>query len=103
MSARGAGSVDSDEDGLVSVMRLPVDIDPPARERMQERGAAENKVVSTIHEGERFPAKFGRVGFRRNFKFEDVWRRRYDTKQLEVFAVEEDGRWVVVTVIARYF
>ena len=63
-----------------------------------------NEVVSTIHEGERFRAKFGRVGFRRNFKFEDVWRgRRYDTKQLEVFAVEEGGRWVVVTVIARYF
>ena len=84
--------------------RLPVDIDPHARERMLERGAAEDEVVSTIYEGERFPAKFGRVGFRRNFRFEGVWRgRHYGTKQLEVFAVEEDGRWVVITVIARYF
>src|SRR3954453_13239372 len=38
---------------------------------------------------------------RRPSRCEDVWRRRrYDTKQLEVFAVEEDGRWVVVTVSA---
>ncbi len=84
--------------------RLPVDVDPHARERMHERGAAEDEVVATIHEGERFPAKFGRVGFRRNFPFDGVWRgRRYGTKQLEIFAVEENGRWVVITVIARFF
>jgi hypothetical protein len=86
------------------VARLPVDIDPHARERMLERGATEEEVVSTIHEGERFPAKYGRTGFRRNFRFEGVWRgRSYGTKQLEVFAVDEDGRWVVITVIARFF
>ena len=79
-------------------------IDPHARERMVERGASEDEVVATILSGERFPAKYGRTGFRRNFRFDGVWgARRYAMKQLEVFAVEEDGRWVVITVIARYF
>jgi hypothetical protein len=45
----------------------------------------------------------GRSGFRRNFVFRGEWRgRRYDTKQVEAIAVEEDG-WLVPTVIVRYF
>jgi len=79
-------------------------IDPHARERMVERGATEEEVVAAVLHGERFPAKFGRTGLRRNFPFADLWRgRRYATKQLEVFAVEEEGRWVAVTVITRFF
>lgn len=88
----------------MSVAAERVTIDPHARERIVERGATEGEVLATVAEGERFPAKFGRSGFRRNFAFEAVWRgRRYATKQLEVFAVEEDGRWVDVTVIAKFF
>ena len=79
-------------------------IDPHARERMAERGASEDEVVATVLHGERFPAKYGRTGFRRNFRFDGLRRgRRYAMKQLEVFAVEENGGWVVVTVIARFF
>ena len=40
-----------------------------ARERMEERGATEEEVIETVRKGERFPAKFGRTGFRRNFPF----------------------------------
>lgn len=84
--------------------RARIVIDPHAGERIVERGATEGEVLATVAEGERFPAKFGRTGFRRNFAFDSVWRgRHYGTKQLEVFAVEEDGRWVVVTVIAKFF
>ncbi len=58
----------------------------------------------TVKGGERFPARFGREGFRRNFRFEDEWRgRRFATKQLEAYAVEEGGDWLVITVIVRYF
>ena len=79
-------------------------IEPHARERLVERGASEEEVVATVLQGERFPAKYGRTGFRRNFPFDGLWRgRRYATKQLEVFAVEEEGRWVVITVIAKFF
>jgi hypothetical protein len=38
-----------------------------AKERMRERGATEAEVIATVQEGEQFPAKFGRFGFRHNF------------------------------------
>ncbi len=48
--------------------------------------------------------KFGRVGFRRNFRFNGMWRRkRYATKQVEAYAVEKADHWLVVTVITKYF
>ncbi|MDE3090048.1 MAG: DUF4258 domain-containing protein [Chloroflexota bacterium] len=77
---------------------------PHARERMEERGATDKEVEATVEQGEQFPAKFGRTGFRRNFVFDDEWRgRHFGTKQLEAFAIREDGDWLVITVITRYF
>ena len=78
---------------------------PHALERIEERGATEEEVRIAVESGEKFPAKFGRVGFRRNFQFDDTWRgRQYPTKQVEVFAVEEAPQnWLVITVITRYF
>ena len=74
-----------------------------ARERLSERGATEAEVLATVAEGEGFPAKFGRIGFRRNFPFDSEWQgKHYSTKQVEAYAVEEDG-WLVLTVITRYF
>jgi len=59
--------------------------------------------VATVRKGEGFAAKFGRTGFRRNFVFHGEWLgRRYATKQVEAYAVEEDG-WLVITVIVKYF
>ena len=75
-----------------------------AHERMLERGASEEEVAATIADGERFAAKFGRDGFRRNFPFDGTWReRRYATKQIEALAVFEDGDWRVISVIVNYF
>ena len=71
---------------------------------MAERGASEAEVIATVRDGERFSAKFGRTGFRRNFAFDGEWHgRRYATKQIEAFAVKEAGDWLVVTVVARFF
>lgn len=71
---------------------------------MAERGATEGEVIATVRDGERFAAKFGRAGFRRNFAFDGEWHgRRYATKQVEAFAVKEGGDWLVITVVARYF
>lgn len=68
------------------------------------RGATEAKVAATVKAGERFPARFGRTGFRRNHPFGDEWRgRRYATKQVEVYTVEEGPDWLAITVIVRYF
>ncbi len=84
---------------------MNVRLHPHALERLGERGATEDEVRSTVEFGERFPAKFGRVGFRRNFVFSGVWRgRSYSTKQIEVYAVEEASEeWLVITIITRYF
>jgi hypothetical protein len=69
-----------------------------AKERMEERGATEAEVIATVREGEQFPAKCGRFGFRRNFAFDSEWRgHRYGTKQIEAFAVEEGSDWLVIT------
>ena len=78
---------------------------PHARERIEERGTTENEVIATVEQGERFPAKFGRNGFRHNFPFNSKWHGKYyHTKQVEAYAVQEKGGdWLVLTVITRYF
>ena len=81
-----------------------VKLHPHARERLFERGVSETEVAETVEEGESFPAKYGRMGFRRNFSFNGVWREKYfATKQIEVYAVKDGDDWVVITIIARYF
>ena len=75
-----------------------------AQARLAERGATEAEVRTAVQEGERFPARFGRTGFRRNFAFDALWRGRlYTTKQIEAYAVEEEGDWLVITVVVKYF
>jgi hypothetical protein len=72
--------------------------------RMRERGASEQEVAMTVREGERFSAKFDRTGFRRNFRFDGLWRgRSYGMKQIEAFAIWENDDWLVISVIVKYF
>ena len=69
-----------------------------------ERGATEAEVIATLTEGEQFPAKFGRTGFRRNFVYQKQRRGGfYATKQILAFADRETDGWLVITVIVRYF
>jgi hypothetical protein len=82
---------------------MNVSLLPHARARLAERGATEDEVICTVRAGERFPAKFGRTGFRRNFVYNGTWRGRlYSTKQVEAIAVPENG-WLVITVLVRFF
>jgi hypothetical protein len=77
---------------------------PHAIARMAERSASAAEVAATVSGGERFPANFGRSGFRRNFPLGGEWRGRiYANKQIEAFAVFEDGDWLVISVIVKYF
>jgi hypothetical protein len=77
---------------------------PHAVDRLVERGATEDEVIATVQGGEQFEAKYGRTGFRRNFTYGKLWRgRRYETKQIEAYAVEEDGGWLVITFVTKYF
>ncbi len=82
---------------------MKVRLHPHAETRLTERGITENEVVETVTQGESFPAKYGRTGFRRNFPCSSLWRgKSYMSKQVEVFAVEDQG-WLVLTAIAKYF
>jgi hypothetical protein len=84
--------------------RVTVRFHPHARERLAERGATEGEVIATVEHDERFAAKYGRIGFRRNFSFEGMWRgRRYATKQVEAYAVDDESAWLVITVVVKYF
>ncbi len=71
---------------------------------MAERGASEAEVIATVQDGEKFLAKFGRIGFRRNFSKDFLSRvKNYHNKQVEVYAVEERGALIILTVIVKYF
>ena len=75
-----------------------------ARERMIERGANEFEIIATVEQGETFPAKYGRTGFRRNFPFNGAWRgKHYASKQIEAYAVKENEDWLVITIIVRFY
>jgi len=84
---------------------MVVHFHPHAQKRMEERGTTKKEVEITLKKGERFLAKFGRTGFRRNFSFENKIRDKYYyTKQVEAYAVQENSiNWLVITVITRYF
>jgi hypothetical protein len=69
-----------------------------------ERGATEDEVIATVLDGERFPAKYGRTGFRGNLAFDADWNgRHYVTKQIEAYAVSESYGWLVLTIVTKYF
>jgi len=75
-----------------------------ALDRMAERGTNEAEVHATIIQGNQFTARLGRMGFRQNFPFDSDWLgRHYETKQIEVYAVHENGDWLVITVLVKYF
>ena len=83
---------------------MTVNIHPHAQNRLAERGATEEEVVLAVEAGEKFEAKFGRVGFRRNVPFKKRWRgRRYKTKQIEAYAMRRYNGWLVISVVTRYF
>ncbi|MCX5808057.1 MAG: hypothetical protein NTX36_01580 [Proteobacteria bacterium] len=40
----------------------------------------------------------------RNFPYNNVWKStHYATKQVEAYAVKEEGDWIVITVITKFF
>jgi len=78
-------------------------IHPHARERMDERQTTEDEVRVTISQGEKFPAKFGRTGFKRNFPVESKKDGKFfRIKQVVVYGVEEGEDILVITVVVKY-
>jgi len=69
---------------------MKVIIHPHAAERQVERGVSVQEITATVEQGERFEAKYDRVGFKRNFPFDGLWRgKHYANKQAEAYAVKK--------------
>jgi len=83
---------------------MKIKIHPHAQERMLERGATKEEIIAAIENGESFIGKHNRIGFRRNFVFDNYWNKKYyKNKQLEVISKKENNDWLVLTVIVKYF
>jgi hypothetical protein len=65
--------------------------------RMRERDANEYEVLATVESGERFPAPWGRTGFRKRFRATAGRRAR----EVTTYAEERDDAWLVITVVVR--
>ncbi len=83
---------------------MAVNVHPHAAHRAYERGTDAKEITDTVKSGEEFPAKFGRIGFRKNFLYNNKWNGKYySTKQIEAYCVKEKKQWLVITVIVKYF
>ena len=83
---------------------MAIMIHPHAWERMQERGLTEAEVRTTISNGEKFTAKFGRTGFRHNFSFKSYRDGKFfRIKQVEIYGADEERDFIVITVVVKYF
>jgi len=81
-----------------------IDFSSHAREKALDRGASESEVQAAILAGGPEPARKGRVLFRKNFPFDGWWRgKHYVVKQVAPVVVEEEDRFVVVSVYVYYF
>lgn len=83
---------------------MDIKFHPHAQRRMLERGATKDEVADTLERGEKIAAKFDRFAFRKNFVFDAQWSgKHYQNKQIEVYAVNESGGWIIITVLVKYF
>lgn len=77
----------------------PIKFSQHALDNMADRGASREEVELAIRTGECFPAKKGRLSFRKNFSYNAMWKGKYyQVKQVMPIVAEEPERFVVVTV-----
>jgi hypothetical protein len=82
----------------------PIKISKHAYQQMIERGATEAEVIETVSTGRTAPAKQNRLGYRKNFQYNDYWAEKfYAVKQVLVIVADEPDKQIVVTVYTFYF
>lgn len=75
-----------------------------AKDQVADRGATEDEVINAIEDGEKMPAKRGRLSFRKNYPYGKIWKgKRYEMKQVVPIVVDEGNMLVVVTVYVYFF
>ena len=78
-------------------------LDPHTLERAKERGTNEEEIRDVIETGLIVPAKYGRIGKAKVYKFEQKRQNKfYEEKRVEVFYIIEGDSIVTVTVYVFY-
>ena len=78
-------------------------LDPHTLERAKERGTNEEEIRDVIETGFIVPAKYGRIGKGKVYKFEQKRQNKfYEEKRVEVFYIIEGDSIVTVTVYVFY-
>ncbi|MFN3479952.1 MAG: DUF4258 domain-containing protein [Thermodesulfovibrionales bacterium] len=84
-------------------LEKPIKFSQHALDNMADRGASREEVELTVRTGECFPAKKGRLSFRKNFNYNAIWKGKfYQVKQVIPVVVEEPDKFVVVTVYVYF-
>ena len=86
------------------MQKRPVEFSKHSLLQMKERGASQEEVFRAIEQGEEFPVKKGRKGYRLNLAFNKKWgAKKYKTKQMIPIVAEEKDKLIIVTVYVFYF
>lgn len=71
---------------------------------MIERGASKEEIIEAIANGEAISVKHGRIGYRKNFQYNNKWSEKfYRIKQVMAVVKKETNRIIVITVYTFYF
>lgn len=82
---------------------MKVQIDMHTLERAEERGTNEDEIKDVIRTGFGIPAKYGRIGKAKVYKFrQDRLDKYYEEKRVEVFYTVEEDLIITVTVYVFY-
>jgi hypothetical protein len=82
---------------------MKIQIDPHTLQRAEERGTNETEIVDVIETGFHIPAKQGRMGKCKVYKFQQERHgRKYEHKRVEIFYVLKGSVAVTVTVYVFY-
>ena len=82
---------------------MRIRIDPHTLERSEERGATEEEIRDVIETGLTIPAKHGRIGKAKVYKFKTERHCiYYEQKRVEVFYIIEENLITAVTVYVFY-
>jgi hypothetical protein len=84
-------------------MEMGIQIDMHTLERAEERGTNEDEIKDVIRTGFAIPAKYGRIGKAKVYKFkQNRLDKYYEEKRVEVFYTVEKDVIVTVTVYVFY-
>jgi len=82
---------------------VKIEIDPHTVERARERGTNEIEIKDVIESGSAFPAKYGRIGKSKVYRFgKKRHGKYYEQKRVEVVYNIEGDIMVTVTVYVFY-